>query len=286
MKQKSSRQTLAHQKITVSFWGVRGSIASPRLKNSRYGGETACVAIHYKKNWLVCDAGTGIRNLGQKLRKTKEPITLFLSHLHWDHLFGLPFFKPLYQRGRKILLAGPANQYSSFRKALGQIVAPPFFPIRPRDWKAAIQWRTLKSGAALLEAMKVEARRAKHPGETYGFKFIFPGGKKIIYVTDQELQSSDKPFAKWIKGADLLIHDSQYDRKKQAAKKGWGHSAFETVLEIALKAGVQRLVLFHHDPDSDDRLLEKRLKGCKKTIRTHKSSMKCFLAKEGSSFLV
>lgn len=281
MKQKS-----LGQKAAVSFWGVRGSVSSHQIKNSRTGGHTACVAIRYQNRWFICDAGTGIRQLGRKLESRKEPIALFISHLHWDHIFGLPFFKPLYQRGRKVLLAGPSHRRQSFKKLFHQIMTPPFFPIRPGIWKAKIGWKTIRSGKIKLGAVLIESKKVRHHDGTFGFCFHFPGGKKIIYVTDQELSPSNRSFARWIEGADLLIHDSQYDRKKYRSKKGWGHSAFENVLEMAVQSKVKNLVLFHHDPDANDRLLEKRLAWCRKRIKQLKSGLKCSLAKEGATVLV
>lgn len=277
---------MKRKSIAISFWGVRGSIASPHLKNSRYGGHTACVSLHFKKRWFICDAGTGIRPLGALLQKKRGPIAIFLSHLHWDHLFGLPFFKPLYQRKRKILLMGPATGNRSFKRLIGEIIKPPFFPLRPDFWEADVRWQTLKMGLTKVDPVFVESRRVDHHEKTLGFKFLFPGGRKIVYVTDQELLPANKSFARWIENADLLIHDSQYDRKTYRRKKGWGHSSFEIVLEMAVKAKVKRLVLFHHDPDAEDRLLEKRLAFCKKQITARKSSLKCFLAQEGSTILI
>lgn len=268
-------------KIALSFWGVRGSIAIHPIGGSQIGGNSACVAIHYDKRWFVCDAGTGIRPLGLQIKQGKEPIALFLSHLHWDHIFGLPFFKPLYQRGREIFLAGPAGGLPSFRRAFDRVMIPPFFPIKPSDWAANVKWRTLKEQKMKFGEVFVEARRVKHRGETFAFKFIFPDGRKIIYATDHEIEPFNKKFEKWIQGVDVLIHDSQYDRKKYARRKNWGHSPFESVLEMAIEQKVKRLILFHHDPEASDRLLEERLRKCRKSIQAKKSKLRCVIAEEG-----
>lgn len=274
------------QKIEIGFWGVRGSVASPNRSHLKYGGNTACVAIRYQKRWLVLDAGTGIRNLGILLAKRKEPITIFISHLHWDHIFGLPFFKPLHQKNRKIILAGPANTSHSFKSILAQVMRPPFFPIRPSRFQAKVRWLNLTAKPVGWDSVRIEPRKVLHHQGTLGFRLIFPQGRKIIYVTDQELKSSDKKFAKWIEGADLLIHDSQYDKKSYAKKKGWGHSSFEVVLAMAIQAKVKHYCLFHHDPEAGDQLLEKRLILCRKDAKAKGSSLKCSLAKEGSTILV
>ncbi|MBI4223926.1 MAG: MBL fold metallo-hydrolase [Deltaproteobacteria bacterium] len=265
---------------------MRGSVTSHDPKNFKHGGHTACVSFYYHKKWFVLDAGTGIRNLGKKLAKTRRPIVLLLSHLHWDHVFGLPFFKPLYQRGRKIILAGPSRANHSFRKTLNEAMRPPFFPIRTNQWRARIRWQTLKQKPIPLDGVIVEPRRVAHHNGTFGFRFVFPDGRKIIYVTDQELRPADKKFARWIEGADLLIHDSQYDRKTYAKRKGWGHSCFEIVLTMAMDAKVKRLLLFHHDPDANDKTLGKRLLLCRQRIKARRSSLKCSMAKEGWSLVV
>lgn len=273
-------------KIEIAFWGVRGSIATHHPKNLRYGGHTACISIHFQNQWLVCDAGTGIRLLGQKLAKEKSPVAIFISHLHWDHIFGLPFFLPLYQHKRKVLLAGPGSHGRSFRTLLGNIMRSPYFPIGPVSWNSHVQWLDLGKRAFSLGDIIVETYSVNHPDKALGFKFLFPQGKRVIYVTDQELKRNNYAFAKWIEGADLLIHDAQYDREEYAKHKGWGHSAHETVLDMAKRAKVKKLVLFHHDPNADDAVLAKRLSSCRKNLLRQKSAMKCFMAKEGMSISI
>lgn len=134
-----------------------------------------------------------------------------------------------------------------------------------------------------MNSVSVESREVAHRGgATFGFQFYFSGGKRVVYVTDQELRANrNKKFTQWIEGADLFIHDSEYDRRQYSKRKGWGHSAFEDVLELAVKAKVKRFVLFHHDPDASDSLLKKRLRWCRRYVRSKRSSVKCYLAKEG-----
>lgn len=272
--------------VEIGFWGVRGSIPSHSFKNLRYGGHTACVSLHYKGSWFICDAGTGIRELGEKLARIKEPISLFLSHLHWDHVFGLPFFKPLYQKKRKIILAGPSIGRRSFKALLSKIMHPPYFPIGPVAWNSNVEWKSMESGSQKLGKVRISTRPVKHSDKTLGFEFTFPGGVRVIYVADQELSLKDIGFARWIKGADVLIHDAQYDKKEYAKHKGWGHSSFETLLEVAMKAGVKKLVLSHHDPNATDALLEKRLSWCIRRARLCKNPIKIFIGKEGTTLVV
>ena len=270
------------KRVEVIFWGVRGSIATHKLDHSAYGGHTSCVSISYGGSDFICDAGTGIRMLGQKIARKRSKTYLFLSHLHWDHLFGLPFFEPLYQKNRKIVLAGPKTGKASFKKTLQRVMAPPFFPINPKAWRAKIKWADLKPRKMKMDGVQFECRWVDHTDPAFGFKFVFPNGKKIIYVSDQDLKSKNKTFAKWINGADLLIHDSQYNKRQYARHKGWGHSNFEEVVKYAMRSGVKALALFHHDPDSSDAILKKRLEWCRKFLKLHGSAMKCLLAKEQS----
>ena len=132
----------------------------------------------------------------------------------------------------------------------------------------------------------VEAKWVRHTDKALGFQFYFPNGKRIIYVADHNLKASDKQFAKWIRNADVLIHDAQFDKKEYAKKWDWGHSCFETVVEVALNSKIKKLVLFHHDPNASDKILDKRLKFCNKKIRRAKSKLKCCLAKEGFKILI
>lgn len=281
MKRKRSGQN-----IKVAFWGVRGSVSSHDPANRRYGGHTASIAISYGPHLIVCDGGTGIHRMGHRLASQKTPVHLFLSHLHWDHIFGLPFFVPFYQRGRSILFAGPSYHGESFKKTLAKIMRPPYFPVGPEAWQANIRWKNLGDGSLKVGPIRMEAREVIHQGRTFGFQFYFPNGKRIVYVTDHELQPNEKKFARWIHGADLLIHDSHYDRREYASHKGWGHSAYEYVLEMALQEKVKKFVMFHHNPDAGDRILEKRCALCRKAARRAGSFLQTVIAREGMTLQV
>lgn len=273
-------QSTPSKRISIEFWGVRGSIASHSKANQKYGGHTACVLIRYGGETIVCDGGTGIRRLGKVLVKEKRPLALLLTHLHWDHIFGLPFFLPLYQRGRKILIAGPSDRHRSLKSYLTEVMSPPFFPITPSHWKADITWKKLTAGSFALGKIRVDVGWVDHHFGAFAFQFFFPNGKRVIYVTDHELSLKNKSFAKWVHGADLLLHDSHFSRKEYATRKGWGHSAYEDVLELALREKVKRLFFFHHNPEATDTLLEKRLLQCRKIIRRRKSSLRLELSRE------
>lgn len=278
----AKRKNRASGEITVTFWGVRGSIATCWEKTRRYGGSTPCVSLRYRNQWFICDAGTGIHLLGKRLVRNKDRVALFFSHLHWDHIFGLPFFDPLYQRGRNITLAGPTYQGRSFKETFQKVMHPPYFPVGPSIWSSRIKWSNLRDGGRFkFGRVDVEAREVFHRGKTYGFQFHFPGGKRVAYVTDHELYGDRDKFGPWIRGVDLLIHDSTYNRKEYVTHRDWGHSAFEEVVELAIRERVKKLVLFHHHPDVPDRELEGRLERCRQIVRRHRSLLQCLLAREG-----
>lgn len=278
----------SNKKIRVRFWGVRGSVPSHDRTNRRFGGHTPCVSFHYQNECIICDGGTGLPFLGRELLRNKENITFILSHFHWDHIFGIPFFKPIYQKNRKILMIGPGFGRKSFKQTFYGVMSPPYFPITPSVWKAKVTWKTEDLQERVVGKIRVKGREVRHRGKTYGYRFLFPpttAGEKerrLFYVTDHELSKKDKAFEKWIAGADLLIHDSSYDRKSYPLKKGWGHPAYEDVVEAAVRAKVKRLVLFHHSPAASDQELEKRLQKCRRIIDRKKSSLQCRLAKEGA----
>ena len=263
--------------VRISFWGVRGSIPS-FFRNSNIGGHTSCVSIAYESQQIVCDAGTGLYPLGKSLSNKKIPLAIFLSHYHWDHIFGLPFFVPFYEKNRKIKIFGPALK-QGVQQNIAQIMRPPFFPITTKEWKSNPQWCSIKESNFTLGKCKVESRWIKHVGDTLGYQFKFPGDRRIAYITDHYWKKEDQQFSKWISGADILIHDTHFDRKELSQKKNWGHSAFEDVFELASKAKVKKLVLFHHDPKIEDKKLEGRLKWCRQ--RSTRNSTQCIIAKEG-----
>lgn len=287
MKRKNSGKIQERDaQIAVNFWGVRGSIPSPLRAMQSVGGHTACVSIQFGHHTYVCDGGTGMHPLGAALRQKAGPLAIFLSHLHWDHIFGIPFFSPFYQRGRKIVFAGPTYQGDSFRKTFQKVMQPPYFPISPSTWQANIQWKNLKNSPFKLGAVRVEAKEVVHRGKAFGFQFYFPKGKRIVYATDHELLRDKQKFLKWIRSADLLIHDATYDRREYTTHKGWGHTAYEDLLEMAMKAGIKKMVMFHHNPEASDTLLEKRLRLCRLRVRRNKSPLQVVLAKEGMTIFV
>jgi len=254
--------------VNIRFHGVRGSLATPGTKTANVGGNTSCVEITAGETRLILDAGTGLRALGEELIANGElDATILLSHLHWDHIQGLPFFTPLYLPQSNLqILSGP-NGVMPLASALKEQMRAPFFPVEFGDVAANICARDLAANETFRvgDAM-VTVSRLNHPDPVYGYR-IEAGGVSIVYATDTEHFSCVDPhLAKLARGADVLIYDAQYTPEEYAgeagpARVGWGHSTFQAAAELANAAEVENLILFHHDPkraDSDVRDIETR----------------------------
>ncbi|MFH0798895.1 MAG: MBL fold metallo-hydrolase [Pseudomonadota bacterium] len=274
----------------ITFWGVRGSIATPGRSTARVGGNTACLEIKTGKALIICDAGTGIRPLGLSLARRfgEKPIAahLLLSHLHWDHYIGLPFFKPLYSKKNRFTIAGPKGGRLGFGAALSRVVNPPFFPVPFSMIPAGLKFRTLPEGCFRIGDVEVNAKALNHPGGSFGWRFSFKDGRSLVYVTDNEPVKGPelRRTIEWIDGADILIHDAQYSPETYPCHRGWGHSPFTYPIELAKEAGVKKLFLFHFDPGDDDRHLGRVLKKARAIARRSQPALAVELAKEGLSF--
>ncbi len=257
--------------FAIRFWGVRGSIASPGPATAAVGGNTSCVEVRCGDQLLVLDAGTGLRGLGDELLKRGElGANLLLSHLHWDHIQGLPFFVPLYMPGAELVLHGPAWGPGGLDGALRRQMTAPGFPVEFADIAANVQLRELRHGSRFsVGNVAVTAAKLNHPGGVLGYR-IEHGGRSLVYATDTEHYGCiDPALLQLARGADVLIYDAQYTPEEYRgehgpSKVGWGHSTFESGIELARAAGVRQLVLFHHDPRRGDAAveeLERRARG-------------------------
>lgn len=248
--------------FSVTFWGVRGSIASPGPETVEVGGNTSCVEVVCGNRHIILDSGTGIRALGQRfIRERKRPqLTILYSHLHWDHLQGLPFFTPLYVPGTEICFCGPKG----IEEALSTQMGDPGFPVRLSDVPARLAFEELGDGlrVPIDGGITVTCARLNHPGGVLGYRIDY-AGHSVVYATDTEHYSCPDPkLVKLADGADLLIYDAQYDDEEYAGlagppRTGWGHSTFSEGVRVADAARVRQLALYHHDPThSDDKVRE------------------------------
>ena len=285
--------------IKVKFWGVRGSIPTPGVKYIKYGGNTPCVEMRLPDNKLfIFDAGTGIRELGSMISSGEEKVKayIFLSHFHWDHIQGLPFFIPSYINGNEIIILGMDMKDVRLDKIISDQMESIYFPIKLQSLSAQIKFQIISEGSLIIDGVRVDTMYLNHPGQAMGFVVSW-GKVKICYFTDNELvpklatknsnlkykSDTKEKILKLISGADLLIHDAQYTDEEYKTKVGWGHSSFSEVLSLAREGSVHRLALFHHDPDHFDEKIDVLVANCNCGENQGETSyvMDCFAAHEG-----
>ena len=252
--------------IKIKFWGVRGSTPCANAENMVFGGNTTCLQIESDSfsELLIVDCGTGLRNLGNKLSEKDTPSNgrIFVTHPHWDHLQGFPFFKPFYDDKCWFRVYLPPQNQVGCKEILQGHMSNTFFPVTIDMLEADMQCETFEPGKLNFDGYSVEYMWAKHTINTAIFKFNI-GGKIIIFAPDNEIPLDDTKesnvfiaeFQEFIKNADVLIHDAQFNMQQHIDRIGWGHSCWERVIEKTLYQGVKRLYLTHHDPDSNDEYL-------------------------------
>jgi phosphoribosyl 1,2-cyclic phosphodiesterase len=245
--------------MKIRFWGVRGSIASPGSDTAEVGGNTSCVELECGETRIVLDAGTGLRSLGNHLlssgavQRGPLALTLLLSHYHWDHIQGLPFFVPVYMRDTQLTIVGGQNGVMSVRETLERQMSAPNFPVRFEEVGARIGTKEVKLGEVFeVGEAKVRVAKGNHPGGVVAYR-VEHEGKSVVYATDTEHYACVDPALRQLaEGADVLIYDAQYSPEEYKAKVGWGHSTYVAGADLASSAGVDTLVLFHHDPMRSD----------------------------------
>ncbi len=284
--------------LRVRFWGTRGSIPTPGSNTVRYGGNTPCVEVRTDSGWLVIlDAGTGIRELGRNLleRSNGAPIKgdIFLTHAHWDHIQGIPFFAPIFGRGNHFTIWGSESLQRSFDKVLRDQMSPVVFPVSFEELDATIDFRGLPEGTPTEgTGYEVTAFAVQHPGGALGYRFTETGGKggSLVYVSDNELAAHpryDSP-ADWrnqmvtfVRGSAVLIHDTTYTTEEYDHHRGWGHSTYAEAVTLAMDAEVETLVLYHHEPRRTDEQLDHHLALCRAMVKDRGSSLQVIAAAEG-----
>lgn len=248
--------------LNVTFYGVRGSTPSCEPSVQRYGGNTACVVLEQPgEPPIILDLGTGLRFFGRE----HDPSLAFagsalVSHLHWDHIQGLPFFAPVLAEGARLEIYAPATECDGCdmeaAEAVKSFLAPPFFPVSLDALHGDISVRSTPSGSFTVGRATVTSAEVPHCGRTLGYR-IEAGGVSVAYVPDHQQPGPDATevapaVLELASGVDLLIHDAQFDAADFAAKSDWGHCTVEYAVQVAAQAGARRLALFHHDPSHDD----------------------------------
>jgi len=280
----SSRAPAAKAKtaISVRFWGVRGSLASPGPSTLATGGNTSCVEVRAGGEIIIFDLGTGLRPLGLALSKS-GPVKahLFLSHYHWDHIAGLPFFAPAYDPRCELAFYGATRRGRGVRQILSGQMVDPYFPVSLGEFNARLRFVPLQDGGrARVGAVELRAAELNHPGGALGFRLEY-GGKSMVYATDFEHGTdADARLVELARDTDLLIFDAQFTPAEYAAegplsKRGWGHSTYAVGVEIARRALAKKLALYHHAPDRDDASIDKLAASARRLFKG------AFAAREG-----
>ena len=252
--------------MQIKFWGVRGSTPAPQPENMRYGGNTSCVEVRVGDQLYVFDCGTGFRVLGHALRREfgSRPVSghIFVSHFHWDHIQGLPFFGPLYDNPENRFEFHCSSRTRNLKQVFEEQMAAPYFPVGLNQMHAQRSFHDLEEGRIQLDSGRLQAAWLNHPQGCMGFRLETTDGV-VVYATDNEPGNAifDKNLRKLAAGADVLIYDSQYLPEEYAARRrGWGHSHWREAINVVMESGAKELVLFHHDPDHDDACIDKVVK--------------------------
>lgn len=284
--------------ILIQFWGVRGTLAVPGINTNRYGGNTNCITLRFPNNELfIFDAGTGIKELSNYILKHNHfPLhaKIFITHPHYDHINGMPFFVPLYMSGNHFEILGTDSSEMTLEKLISGQMDGIYFPVTTKEFAAQIKYTSLDEGSFDIDGIHVETMLLNHPGRCMGFRINY-SKKSFCYITDNELYLENSPeynqsyvdkLLQFIKNADVLVMDSTYKDSEYGKKVGWGHSCISRVVDIADKAKAKLLCLYHHDPDQLDSDIDEKVTQAQKLLSARNSTTQCIAPKEGEELTI
>ncbi len=292
----------------LRFWGVRGSYPAPFASHMRIGGNTPCVELRVDNQIILFDAGTGIIPFGQSLLRESggTALSIFLTHFHWDHISGLPFFVPAFNPGFSIDIYGPANSPAELREHIAQQMRAPYFPVETETWLSTVRYHTPHHEPVKVGGVSISSFVLHHPGITFGYRIEW-NGKVILFCPDNEIffvnqridamrdefdedehslleamkEEQRGRVTEFMRDADILIHDAQYTPEDYQRKRGWGHSCYIDTVTSAIEAGVKQLFLFSYDPNYDDDQVDALHARTREIVAEHKAATVCHKTSEG-----
>lgn len=278
--------------LRVTCWGTRGSIPVPGPDTLRFGGNTSCVEVRAGGRRYVLDAGSGVRAQGRRMEAEGGPVNadVFVTHYHWDHIQGFPFWAGLYSEGARVRVHGPRSGGATAAGALTGQMSGAYYPVTLDMLPAAVEFADVAEGEPWTDgAVEIEAFPARHSGVTYAYR-VRARGATLVYAPDNELGGADPAwyaaFAGFARGADLLLHDAMYTDAEYERFRGWGHSTFAQAVRLAEDAGARRLLFFHHAPFRPDAELETIAAACRAELEARGSTLVIGIATEGEEMVV
>ncbi|TET24477.1 MAG: MBL fold metallo-hydrolase [Candidatus Cloacimonadota bacterium] len=272
----------------ITCWGARGSIPISGKEVTKYGGDTACLEVRTENDEvIIIDAGSGIRGLGNKLLEEKrKKCSILFTHVHWDHIIGFPFFKPLYFKENHIHIYGCPFVGRSFKQLISESMMFPYFPVKFKDIQEKMIYHEICKRHFRIDSVEVTPIYLSHPNQGIGYK-LTENGKSFVFLTDNELTYkhpgglSRQEYVEFCMNADLLLHDSEYTKEEYKITKMWGHSIYNDALLLALDAKVKQFGLFHHNQNRSDKALNDIVRDCRERIKRSNARLKCFAVAQG-----